>query len=201
MPPPGLESWFRSGPFPPGGGEPRRDDYLWDPSLSEIGIKKRGGRDGVEIKGLVARGTTLQQPFAATIEIWSKWSTAAVSLDGRPCLSVTKTRSIRKFDTAGAGVREVALGSDEQPLAGVKPPELGCLIELVAIQLGDAREAWWSFAFEAFGPLESVEDSLTRTAERVASPAPPALDRGLQLGYPAWLARTARSYESSAESS
>jgi hypothetical protein len=71
-PPPGLELWYRSGPFPPGGGALRSDEYLLEPSQTELGLKKRGGgRGGVEVKGLVSIGTALPEPFDGRIQLWT----------------------------------------------------------------------------------------------------------------------------------
>src|SRR5579885_588236 len=56
-PPRGFEKWFynrEKHPCPFGGGELRLDTYLLDRGQGEIGVKRRGGRKGVEIKGLVA---------------------------------------------------------------------------------------------------------------------------------------------------
>jgi hypothetical protein len=43
-------------PYAPGGGTPppRRDVYLYDPEQTELGIKARGLKPGLEVKGLVA---------------------------------------------------------------------------------------------------------------------------------------------------
>jgi hypothetical protein len=68
-------------------------------------------------------------------------------------------------------------------------PERGCLLELVATQVGDSRTSWWTLAFESFGPLDTVQESLRRAAVHVSQPAPPSLEGGLQLSYPEWLSR------------
>jgi hypothetical protein len=187
-PPPGLESWFRLGPFPPGGGMLRRDEYLFDPSQTELGIKKRGGGSGVELKGLVSVGTTVPKPFAGRIQLWSKWTSTTLSIENHPRIVVAKTRWVRKFDTAGDDARELELGANEQLRdRWTSPPERGCLLELVAIQVGDGGTPWWALAFESFGPLDSLQESLQCTAIRVAEPAPPALETARQLSYPEWL--------------
>jgi hypothetical protein len=191
-PPSGLESWFRSGSFPPGGGILRRDEYLLDPSQTELGLKKRGGGSGVEVKGLIGFGTTIPGPFAARVQLWAKWASKTVSIDHLPRIVAAKTRWVRKFDTTTADIRELVLDASEQPKdRSTSPPECGCLIEFVDIQLGDAQIAWWGLAFEAFGPLDSVQESLRRTTERVAHPTPPSLEGGFELSYPEWFSRCA----------
>jgi hypothetical protein len=192
-PPRGLEAWYRSGPFPPGGGSLRRDEYLLEPLQTELGLKKRGGDHGVDVKGLVSIGTALPKPFAGRIELWTKWVSTALSIDHLPRVVVAKTRWLRKFDTAGPDVRELALGPDEQLLDRSKsPPDRGCLVELVSIQLGDSAAPWSALAFESFGPLDSVQESLRRTALHVAQRTPPPLEEGLQLSYAEWLSRCSR---------
>ena len=190
-PPKGLDTWFRSGRFPVGGGRLRRDEYLIDPSQIELGIKKRGG-GSVELKGLVCFGRTLPKPFEGRIQLWSKWSSNALSIDRFPRLVVAKTRWLRKFDTGSVRVQELELGEDEGLRdKSARPPDCGCLLELVAIETGDDATRWWSLAFEAFGPLDSVEASLERTAMEMGEPSPPSLENASQLSYPEWLSRLA----------
>jgi hypothetical protein len=57
---------------PPGGGLLRLDEYLSDPNQCELGIKRRGGKKGVEVKGLVthAEQQLAAGPFVGPIEIW-----------------------------------------------------------------------------------------------------------------------------------
>lgn len=183
--PAGLESWFRGGAVPPGGGGLRIDEYLVAASQTELGIKKRGTNAGVEIKGLVDVRAALPAPFAARVEIWSKWTSPALTIDHAARVAVRKTRRVRKYDTAGSAVVECVLGEDEQPI-GASPPVRGCQLDLVMLKADCADADWWTLGFEAFGPLDGVEDSLRRTARHVASTIPP-LDRGLALSYPAWL--------------
>ena len=192
-PPRGLDAWFRSGPFPPGGGLPRRDRYLLEPQQTELGIKKRGGSDALEVKGFVGAGTELTKPFEGRIQLWTKWTSRVLSIDNMPQVLVDKARWLRKFDTSGLEIREVALGDDEQPVDRPSHPlDCGCLLEIVAIHIGDRNAPWWTLAFEAFGPLDSVQDSLHRTAAHVSAPSPPSLGDGLRLSYPEWLSLWAR---------
>lgn len=143
------------------------------------------------MKGLVSVGTTLPKPFAGRIQLWSKWTSTTLSIDDLPRVVVAKRRWLRKFDTAGDDVRELELGPDEQPRdRAIAPPERGCLIELVSIRLGEASAPWWALAFESFGPLDSVQESLRRTVLLIGQTAPPSLEKGLQVSYPEWLSRS-----------
>jgi hypothetical protein len=187
--PAGLESWFRSGPFPPGGGTPREDEYLLNASQVDLGVKKRGAKAGVEVKGLVGLGGTSQRPFEGRVQIWGKWSVETLALDRLPRVKVHKTRWLRKYDTSGTGISEVELDADEQQRRAPDGPlERGCQLEFVALRVGGAAGAWWSLGFEAFGDLSDVEQSLHRTVAHLA-PTAPSLADGLELSYPQWLAR------------
>lgn len=190
--PPAVEAWFREGMSPPGGGQPRTDEYLLDRLQRELGIKMRGGGRGVEVKGLVARREHVSAPLQGRVEIWSKWISGALSIDRLPCVAVRKTRWLRKYDTSGGQVIEVPLDAEERPTDSPQHIiERGCQFELVALTIGPDDNVWWSVGFEAFGELDTIEDSLHRTLVYVA-PRAPALDDGLELSYPEWLAEFAR---------
>lgn len=107
--PPGLEQWFRSGTLTPGGGNSRDDEYLVDPLQSELGVKKRSGMSGIEIKGLVEVRTVLPGPFSGRVQIWTKWTSHVITIDHLPRIVVRKTRWVRKYDTSGSAVHELEL--------------------------------------------------------------------------------------------
>ena len=189
--PPGLEHWFQSGRLPPGGGTSRQDEYLVDPRQRELGVKKRSGREGIEIKGLVEVRAPLPDPFAGRVQIWTKWTSNAVTIDHLPRTTVRKRRWLRKYDTSGSAVRELELDADEHIRDSAAPlPTHGCHMEFVALTLNDHPERWWTFAFEAFGPLETVERSLHRTIAYLEPIGREALAKGLELSYPDWLSAT-----------
>jgi len=193
--PPGLEQWFRSGSLAPGGGNSREDEYLVDPLQPELGVKKRSGRPGIEIKGLIEVRAPLPEPFSGRVQIWTKWTSHAITIDHLPRIVVRKTRWLRKYDTSRSAVRELELDANEQLRDSVAPiPEHGCQMELVALIVGDHDAYWWTFGFEAFGPLETVERSLHRTIAHLPPIGREALDAGVELSYPSWLS-TARPQE------
>ena len=182
-----LTEWFRGGAYPPGGGTPRTDEYLVDPGQRELGVKRRGGTGGIEVKGLVERRRPAPAPFAGRVQIWCKWTSEALTIDHRPRVSIQKTRWIRKYDTAGTVVREVELDAAERPRhSPARGLERGCQLELVALRIDDRHETWSSFGFEAFGELDTLEDSLHRTVAHLA-PDAPRVTLGAELSYPEWL--------------
>ena len=175
-----VERWFRSG-MTQGGGHTRTDHYLRDPKQTELGIKLRGGeKPGVEIKGLVANTTTCAlPPFAGQIEIWSKWTTSALDLNVAKCIALEKQRWLRRFKSG----TEIPVGAEP----GARP-ENGCDFELTRVALPDGG-LWWTLGFEAFGPLESLEQNLISTLQSLRGTNPPPIDPPVIAGYPVWLGR------------
>ena len=60
-PPPSFAAWFRdAGPSWGGASDSktRTDEYLRDPAQTTLGIKRRGGSQGLEIKGLISTRPT-----------------------------------------------------------------------------------------------------------------------------------------------
>jgi len=189
--PEGLEDWFSGAaghPNAAGGGGTRTDDYLRDTTQSELGIKRRGGRKSIEIKGLVS---VLQEgldagPLVGEIELWAKWISGAVDLESDATIAVGKRRMFRKFDTSGPLPEEVLLGPDEAPIGGRQWPSRGCNAELTRVTL-ERGDVWWTFGLEAFGTLSTVERDLRAVADVLSSRRPPELPEGLLASYPAWL--------------
>lgn len=192
--PAGLAEWFHSAEVhgcAAGGGSVRSDQYLRDPGQTELGIKRRGGKTGVEVKGLVAKRWEASSgaPFAGDLQLWGKWSSDEIALaDGR-LVATGKTRWLRKFATAGARAEEVELREDEKPRSG-KLPDQGCNVELTEVRLANG-DAWWTLGFESFGPVETLAESVRATAALLAERRPPELNGGLVASYPAWLSRHA----------
>jgi hypothetical protein len=159
-----LEEWF-CGKHPDGiaagGGKERRDDYLRDPNQNELGIKRRGEKPGVEVKGLVSSGPTdlSLEPFVGPIEIWSKWTSEALRINPALTIVTRKLRWLRKFDTAHGSPREIEV--DEYEKIQEPLPQNGCNVELTHLTMPD-DEHWFTLGFEAFGSLADVEQPATR---------------------------------------
>jgi hypothetical protein len=185
-----LWSWFFEWPCPPGGGLARVDTYLLDQSQDELGIKRRKNNSWLEIKGLVAvlpRPVTAP-PFSGRIQLWSKWTTASLSLDKCTTIAITKIRSMRRFEVKGRIIREIALNEQELPVDPAEPyTESGCNVELTHVRVGTETPDWWTFGCEAFGDIESVEQNLRRTLEHLSERRAPAFKADLELSYPAWI--------------
>lgn len=189
---PRLQEWFCTEKLhgcAAGGGCPRTDAYLYDAKQGELGIKVRGSRKGVEVKGLVAiiGDGCRNSPFIGPIEIWAKWSSEALSLTDAPLVLVSKRRWLRKLDTTGVKLREIALDNRELPIDGSRLPDEGCNVEYTEISIKGFHSSWVSLGFEAFGPLNTVETGLQRTTDLLSLRHPPSLSHGRCLSYPAWL--------------
>ena len=79
---------------------------------SEVSIKIRGGRPGVEIKGLVTVCRSELVPFAPYVELWCKWRLQASALEMTKRMIIQKTRWIRTYDTSRAAIVEIPLQAD-----------------------------------------------------------------------------------------
>ena len=189
-----VRDWFHAMDFPPGGGRDRDDEYLLDPDQLELGLKRRGGKAGVEVKGLVQLATASRiAPFTGRVEIWTKWTSNAIRFEGAPVVLTRKTRWLRKYDTSNAACRELPLDENEKPAGEVALPENGCNMELTRVRLDGTSAEWWTLGFEAFGSLDDVIRSLGRTLAWLAPGAPARLITGAsEASYPEWLARISR---------
>src|SRR5262245_40946174 len=183
-PPPGFAAWFRE--VGPAWGraydsKSRIDEYLRETGQTALGIKRRGGSQGVEIKGLISTRPTLLALAGCTcpIGLWGKWS-SAIGLDEARLIKVAKQRWMRKFTVDGGSVREMAASDTSERRSG-------CDAELTLLQ-GPDGTPWWTVGFEAFGAFTVVEHDLTATVDLVQGRSPPALPAGEPMGYPGWLA-------------
>lgn len=189
-----LREWFfqtETHPVRPGGGQVRIDYYLWDPTQIELGIKRRGDKKGVEVKGLVmqAPGSIKAGPFGGPIEIWSKWTSERLKLDGTSTVTIRKRRWLRKFDNTSRQPREIALDHRERPLKSGSLPAEGCNVELTKIHLTNGDE-WWTLGLEAFGTIQTVQRNLRSAAITLTQRQPPPSSQGIIASYPLWLSRT-----------
>jgi hypothetical protein len=192
--PSGLEDWFRKADHhscPAGGGRSRDDEYLRDPGQKELGIKRRGGKKGVEVKGLVAiaESALAAGTFAGPIEIWTKWTTEALELDANTVIKTTKRRWLRKFDTTGPSPLEIELDAAEKPTDNRSLPSRGCNVELTEVTLPSG--IWWTLGLEAFGTIHTVEADLRTVAATLAARFQLGLGNARLASYPAWLSEHA----------
>lgn len=191
--PEGLFDWFcdASGDLcAAGGGGERKDFYLRDPKQPELGIKRRGGEPGVEIKSLFAEWELpAKHVFAAPIQLWVKQVSSAFVLPDDATIRASKVRRLRKFDLTSGAPIEIPLGRDEMPRDGSQSlPERGCNVELTKVVV--EGQTWWTLGFESFQSsrdLNTIESDAWRAAEVMASRNPPPLGTPLRASYPEWL--------------
>ena len=188
--PANLHRWVGEMSPAPGGGKLRIDEYLSQTNQSEVSIKIRGGRPGVEIKGLVAVCRSELVPFAPYVELWCKWRLQASALEMTKRMIIQKTRWIRTYDTSRAAIVEIPLQADEKPLNGQPLPQQGCNVEISKIQIAEDSRQWWTLGFEAFGDLDSAPGNLLKTAQLLITLSFPLPICGEFLNYPSWLAQT-----------
>jgi hypothetical protein len=188
--PTNLHRWFGEMSPAPGGGKLRIDEYLSQTNQSEVSIKKRGGKPGVEIKGLIAVCRSELVPFAPYVELWCKWRLQASALEMTKRMIIQKTRWIRTYDTSRAAIVEIPLQADEEPLNGQPLPQQGCNVEISKIQIAEEPRQWWTLGFEAFGDLDSAPGNLLKTTQYLIAHSFPLPICGEFLNYPSWLAQT-----------
>jgi hypothetical protein len=186
-----IQAWFfdtSAHPCFPGGGLPRTDIYFADHNQTELSAKIRGGKPGVEVKGLVAVGATIQlDSYEIPVEIWSKWASEALARDPADGLRIHKARWLRTFDTTGETPVEIPLDPEEKRKNGAAIPGAGCNVEWTVIDT--KHEPWWTLGLEAFGGLGDVSTSLHRVVDLLTARRPPAFPAGaLAASYPKWLA-------------
>jgi len=183
-----LDEWFRrsaSHPFPAGGGKQRNDDYLVDPDQTELGLKRRGQKLGVEVKGLVVKewASLNVRPFSGIIELWTKWTTQKLEL--RSTTTIRKARWLRKFDMTSQSPEEVPLDDSELLLHSRVLPAYGCNVEFTKVTL-PGNQVWWTLGFESFGPISTLERSLCAAATTLAGRHPPELGPACKVGILLW---------------
>ncbi len=184
-----ILQWFGSSAFPliP---TTRTDRYLVYPSSEQVGVKFREER--IEVKAKVRDLDLLDvgDHIKGKMELWEKWSAGADSvpllfrdISGNPdhWIDVTKTRWMRLFRAEGEKVTESDPGSIQD-----RPPE-GCYAEITGIEVGD--RSFWTLGLESFGDEESLEATVTKTAQFLLHPRVPhhGLIHANSFAYPAFL--------------
>jgi hypothetical protein len=191
--PTALESWFMDQAVhrcPAGGGKLRADVYLLDEKQIELGVKTRGDKPGVEVKGLVATlGNAVEfNAHEISIEFWSKWPSQALGFDSAAGVTLHKKRWLRKFDTTNARVAELTLDPDERVVGGSAMPGMGCNVEWTIVDT-PGGETCWTLGFEAFGHLQDVENSLRSVVRIMRERKPPLAPGAMATSYPEWIAK------------
>jgi len=187
-PPPNLEEWFCASSehtCSAGGGGERVDEYMADCGQTELGLKRRGGKGGIEVKGLVAADWDALNvsPFLGPIELWSKWTCEGLELNSTT--PIKKVRWLRKFSTESLSPEEIPLGESEMPLDKNRAlPRTGCNVELTRIITG--QEVWWTLGFESFGQIQTVSNDLRAVAATLEARKPPELGPAGELSSPIW---------------
>ncbi|HTV48743.1 MAG TPA: hypothetical protein VMG59_09910 [Phycisphaerae bacterium] len=190
-PPFAFKDWFckaDSHRIAAGGGGLRLDEYMCDRKQVELGVKLRGGKKGVEVKGLVSiieNGLEVE-PFMGSIEIWTKWSSEILELNLKETVKTIKRRWLRKFDCFTAEPIEIELDHKENPKNGATLPSQGCNVELTEVTLA-SQDIWWTFGFEAFGTTETVEENLRKATTTISKRLHGEFTKGHLASYPVWL--------------
>jgi hypothetical protein len=194
-----LGNWFLESThafrYSAGGGHSRTDVYL-GLKETELSIKKRGGKKGFEVKGLVDDIPWQFQLGQVTVvpQLLCKWSSTELEVANVPLVETVKVRWLRKFDTAG-DPREIQLGAGdagEDPLLSEERPDVGCNIELTSVT--SSGTTWWTFGAESFAfgqpgrTTALVSQGLQRVMQALSNRGTVDLRRARYLGYAEWIA-------------
>ena len=161
--------------------------------MTELGLKRRGIKPGIEAKGLIdVRPNAIAiGPFTGSIEIWNKWASEPLVLPLCSTVTLDKWRWLRKYVTDLPSLKEIPLGKDELPLDKTTPlPQRGCNVELTKVMLRNG-DTHWTLGFEAFGSLSTVENDVREVAEFLADRQPPWPAGAEPASYPLWLSKHA----------
>ncbi len=168
----------------------RVDEYLLDGTSEDLSVKRRAGRPGVEIKGRVSArcGVLMAPPFCGPLELWCKWDGAHLAAGNGRVLRVEKQRRLRMFDTTGAWPQEIATDEQTGSIGENAVPPRGCTVEWTRLRHADGASSW-TFAFEAFGAMHTVQQDLNAVALLLSSRRPPPLRGALLASYANWIER------------
>jgi hypothetical protein len=197
-----LRNWFLEPAsafgYPAGGGHRKRPDVYLRLKEPELSIKKRGGKEGFEVKGLVDTLPWQFQLGKITVprepQLLCKWGSTELQVANVPVVETEKLRWLRKFDTIG-DPREIQLGAGEfgeDPLLPSERPDVGCNIELTLVTTGGTR--WWTFGAESFAfkqPGQTtalVSQGLQQVMRALSSRATINLGDARYYGYGEWIA-------------
>ncbi len=188
-PPEAIADWFEgNSPIPgPISPETREDLYLFTPGCDYLNIKWR--QDRLEIKWRQAEWGEVQFGgcLSGNLETWKKCACEGLS-PGMPgdaeasetWVRVRKTRSQRFYQYHHSRI---------EPITGDRQVSQGCSLELTHLAIAD--QPWWSLALEAFGPTDTLIDTLkaTLTLISITYPAEYPLSGSASYAYPHWLQR------------
>ena len=182
-----ITQWFQQDQLgdlaPP---EEREDVYLYTPGCEYMGVKLRQGRLEIKWRKAELGNLRLGDQVEGKVEKWGKWlcedptqqSFQTQDVVGKPCVSVKKKRSQRKYQVI-SGESLVAVSVNQSI-------NQGCNVEIT--QLSVNGNNWWSLAFEAFGEDDYLSDNLKAVASDLFKNY-----QGFQLqsqdsfAYPSWL--------------
>ena len=172
------------------GPEVRQDRYFCSGSQTNVGIKSRGTKAGIQVKSLIGTerpGLALEPMFGA-IEIWIKQRAPRIELPAGQVVELTKLRWTRKFECDRAGAREIELCPGIQAAGKSSSVAVACKAELALVVLHDGA-SWWSFGLQAGGSAADAKSAVRATASLLHDLGAPDMDDAIALSYPAWLRR------------
>ncbi len=165
----------------------RKDQYL---SLNnpDIGIKKRG-TENIEIKHCTRHHGAIQfqKNTSGNADDWIKWSFNTRENKFGPIednhtgwwISIHKQRMLKTLFYTSKG--DIIKTCNKNALDGK------CEWELSRLWIEDARDTWWSMAFELTGHEVNRENMLKNVVNHALSKGPIKLQINDSFSYPGWM--------------
>ena len=161
----------------------KRVDYYLKLDRKDLGIKVRpyAKKRHIEFKFLLHQRRK-DKPVKGIQERWVKWSigipkTLKLTMnDNTLWHKVSKERFLVKV-----GLRKDQL----KVVTSSQQIKIGCNVELTQLLFNHKR--YWSLAFEAFGPENTLQDTLKRIVNFMSLNFPAKVSSKNSYGYPQWL--------------
>jgi hypothetical protein len=188
MIPPEVREWVGALRGLPAHQPLRIDYYLRLARTDSLGVKLREGR--LEIKQRVRRHgiVHLHDRVDGMVQIWRKWSfplalateeLQSFAVPAASWIAVHKERHVHRYGFAGDG------GILSIPLDLLSAQ--GCDLEVTDLRV--EGQTWWSLALEAFGPEETLSETVMTVGQQLfLTGLPPILQDRASWSYPEWLA-------------
>lgn len=183
--------WFRSSLHHDcmvGGGRSLTGTHLpWD-GHPRWDIRRQGGSISVRAQQASVPNGCEVPPFHGEVTLWFDLISRHEPPPGTIPVDLVGRRWLRLFDTGEGRVREVRLASGGWSSPGQTLPEgPRCQVDLAEYELGEFGGRWGTFGLTAFGPNETLVESVRATAEVLKARRPPDLEDAFVTTLPQWI--------------
>lgn len=183
--------WFRSSVHHGcmvGGGRSCTGTHLpWD-GHPRWDIRRQGGSISVRAHQTSVQNGCDVAPFEGDIALWFDLISKHEPPPGSIPVDLVGRRWLRLFETGERRAREVRMASggwSAPAPAQAEGPH--CQVDLAEYELGDFGGRWGTFGLTAFGPNETLVESIRATALLLKERRPPDLEDAFVTTLPQWI--------------